>query len=339
MFLALAVTVAYAPANVHAQFTIPGAQSALIISLSPAHPEPNTSVELLLQSPLYDLTQSDIIWTVNGKVVAHDFGLRKLQLQTGDAGSSLDVSVDITADNGIASANIRVSPSSVDLLWEADSYVPPFYKGRALPSAGSSVTLVAVPHLTRSNGSEVAPGDITYTWKKDGEELASASGRGKASVRIAGPLLYGSDVVSVEAISSADELSGSATIRIADIEPELTLYEVHPLYGTLYHNALGPTTFISEVEMSFAAIPYFASVRSPADAGLEYLWKVNDQAIVPEASEPNALTINAEKSSGLALIRLVLTHATNFYLNLDSAWRLTFTKGGIPTGANDPFRQ
>jgi len=289
---------------------------------------------------LYDLAQSDITWTVNGKIFASDIGLRNIKVTTGDSGSSLFIVANVSAQNGIASQSIRISPASVDLLWESDSYVPPFYKGRALPSAGSSVVVVAVPHFVRSDGKIVASNDITYLWKKDGEELTALSGRGKASVRIAGPLLYGSDTISVEAISNVDGLSGSASIRIVDVEPTLSLYEVHPLFGVLYNNALGATTFIPDVEMSFLVVPYFAAVHSPADVGLQYEWRVNDQSVLADTTQPNSLTINAEKSSGIALIRLALTHATNFYMSLDNAWRVTFTKNGGTTSAGiDPFRQ
>lgn len=338
-FFALIVLVLGLATPAYAQFAIPGAETALTISLSPSNPAPRSSVQLTLQSALYDLDTSAITWTVNGKTAAQGIGTKTLNITTGSLGSSLSVLAEVSADNGAASAQTSVSPTSIDLLWESDSYVPPFYRGRALPSAGSSVTLVAIPHFIRDSGSAVPSDQIVYTWKKDGEAIVGASGRGKASARIAGPMLYGNDLVSVEAVSVDGTLSGETSVRIADIEPQLMLYEMHPLFGTLYHRALGAATLIPETEMSFAAVPYFAAVSTPDDSKLAYVWRVNELTVAPDTARPSKLTINAEKSSGIAFVSLALTHATNYYLDLNNAWQITFTKSGSPSGTNDPFRQ
>lgn len=322
---------------VYAQFSIPGSETALTLSFNPPNPGPRSTIVLTLQSPLYDLTQSDISWTVDGKVVSSGIGLYTLSLTTGALGRTQSVSVEVTAQNGVATVNATVSPTSIDILWESDSYTPPFYKGRALPSAGSAVTLVAMPHFMRQNGSSVPSENIIYTWRKDGEVIAGASGLGKASARIVGPLLYGSDLISVEAISQDGSLSGEAAVRIGDVEPALVLYKVHPLFGELFHQPLGATSFIPEVEMTFAAVPYFAAVDTPDDPKLNYEWRVNETSVPADAAHPGVLTINSAKSSGNALLRLALTHATNYFMSLNDAWKITFTRNGEPAGFSDPF--
>ena len=38
-----------------------------------------------------------------------------------------------------------VNAQSVDLLWQGETYVPPFYKGKSLWSDQSRITLFAIP--------------------------------------------------------------------------------------------------------------------------------------------------------------------------------------------------
>ena len=339
LLLSLFAVPAYLPAQAGAQFTIPGAESSISIELRPAHPAPGSSVELTLQSPLYDLEGSDITWSANGKTIGSGPGAVSATVTVGALGSQTDVTVLVDGDRGLFSSEISIIPTSMDLLWESDSFTPPFYKGRALPSAGSGVTLVAIPHFFRQGGAEVPADQVVYTWKKDGEILGSLSGRGKSSARIRGSLLFGNDVISVEATSLDGAFSGEASARIKDVEPDLILYEDHPLFGVLYHRALIGTTFIPETEMSFTASPYFAAITNADDSNLEYAWRVNEADVVPNPLKPSEITINAEKSSGIARVELSLAHATNYFLDVRGRWGITFTKNGASTGIGDVFHQ
>jgi hypothetical protein len=317
---------------VYAQFSVPGAETALSFSLSPRFPAPGQSVQISLQSILYDLDESSIVWSEDGTVIAQGDGLKSVTIQAGGLGSSHVVEADISGSSGSASAQITIAPATLDLLWEADSYTPPFYQGRALPSAGGQVRVAAIPHLIRANGSAVAPADIVFTWKKDGQLLESASGRGRASAVIEGPTLFGSEAITVDAVSSDGALQAETILRLADTKPRLELYEDHPLFGILFGQALGATTFMPDNEMTFAAVPYFAPVQSTADRNLEYDWTVNGQAVVSDSTHADELTINAASSTGLALIALTLNHATNFFFGIDNTWQVT-----LNSRASSPF--
>jgi hypothetical protein len=325
----------------YAQFSIPGAGSAVTISMSPAYPGPNTAVALTVQSALYDVEQGVITWTVNGKIIAQGIGATTARIVTGALGSPSQVQVDVSTDTGDASTAASIMPSSIDLLWEATSYTPPFYKGRALSSSGSQITVVAIPHLILSGGAALSADQITYTWKKDGAVIASASGRGKSSATFDSPMLYGTESIMVTAVSSDGTLSGQATLRIGDTEPQLVLYEDDPLFGIRYHRALTGTTYIPETEMSFTAIPYFSPTFTVADRQLEYTWTVNGNPVSINTVKPNEITIDAAKSSGVASIGLELTHATNYFLDAQGAWNVTFSNAAPNSsgGVLDPFHQ
>ncbi|OGG52962.1 hypothetical protein A3C20_03785 [Candidatus Kaiserbacteria bacterium RIFCSPHIGHO2_02_FULL_55_25] len=333
------VAVVYLPAQAGAQFLIPGAESALSVSFSPQYPAPDSNVTLTLQSSLYDLDSSSVTWTVNGKEATSGDAATPVNVKTGPLGSKTDVRADITGPNGSASATATIIPSSVDLLWESDSYVPPFYSGRALPSAGSRVRLVALTHFVRPGGGEIPADQIVFTWTKDSEVLGDSSGRGKSSITVDGPTLFGTETIVVEAASLDGSIAGQALIRIPDTEPKLTLYENHPLFGVLYHQALGATTFVPKNEMSFTAVPYFASAVSSGDVGLQYEWRVNQSPITTSPTHGNEITVNAASSTGLmALINLSLTHVSNYFLSAAGSWSVTFNKSGGPAGG-DVFHQ
>ncbi|HVU75470.1 MAG TPA: hypothetical protein VHD38_01360 [Candidatus Paceibacterota bacterium] len=306
-----------------AQFTIPGADTALSFSLSPRYPLPNQSVQISLQSFLYDLDASSIIWSEDGKIIAQGDGVKSVTIQAGALGSAHVIEADVNGASGQASAQITIAPASVDLLWEADSYVPPFYKGRALPSAGGTVRIAAIPHLIRSNGTAISPADIVFTWKKDGQLLEDISGRGKASAVVDGPTLFGSEAITVDAVSADGSLQAESILRLSDTKPRINLYENHPLFGILFGQALGSSTFIPDNEMTFAAVPYFAPVTSTSDRNLEYAWTVNGQPVATDSDHAEELTVNAASSTGVALLSLSLTHASNFFFGVDGSWQVT----------------
>lgn len=321
---------------VDAQTGLPNASAALSIDVTPQYPGAGETVELTLSSTLYDLGESVIIWRADDRVIAEGEGLTSVSVTAGERGVSTTIRAEIAG--GIAASSVTITPTVVELLWEADSYTPPLYKGRALPSAGTSVRLLAVPRFTRAGGAAIPASEIVFTWKRNGGTLASASGRGRSSALLDAPYLFGADTISVEAVTRDGTIAGQASVRIPSIEPLLTLYEEHPVFGRQYYKALGPSTFVAESEMSFSAVPYFAEARSVRDPGLVYEWRVNQASVAADAKDPHMITIDASRSSGIARIDLSLFHSTNLFLSADGSWGLTFTRaGGTTAGGVDPF--
>lgn len=321
-----------------AQLTIPGAESAVVISITPANPRPGETVTLRALSSLYDLSNSDIVWRVDGAIVAEGAGEVETKITVGKIGTAINVQVSIFSEDVAASGSARIVPARIDLLWEADSYVPVFYKGRALPSVGTSIKVLAIPHLLRADGTSIPSNQITYTWRKNGTVLGSLSGRGKSSITTAAPFLFDSDTISVEAMAADKSVSATEFVRINTVEPRLRLYQNHPLFGRLQHQALLATTFIPEDEMTFEAIPYFANVKSLRDKSLSYDWEVNRTPVVIDPDAPQSITINANSSTGVALIELGVQHNSNLLFNAQGSWEVNFRGAGVGSGGSDPFR-
>ncbi len=311
-----------APAQAQ-EIDIPGSATALAISMSPQNPAPQSQVRLTLTSPIYDLKSSTITWRVAGTVLAQGVGVTTADVTTAGVGQSTSVSVSVSSSQGESSASVTIIPSRVSLLWEAQSYTSPFYKGRALPAAGGTIKILALAQLS-AGGGVFAPDTLTYTWRRNDTVLGSISGRGKSAITIPAPMLFGTDIISVVVSAPNGAATGEASLQLQDEQTDLMLYLDHPLFGTLFHRALGNSTDITEVEMTFAAYPLFAPVSRALDSKLSYAWRVNQAGVAADKTAANELTINAANSSGSAFVELSVTHATNFFFDASGAWKLAF---------------
>ena len=327
---------ALSSAYAHAQLDSYVSKTALTLSMSPEHPAPGELTRVEVLSSLFDLAASSMLWYVNGKVVAEGPGISSQNIAAGSAGKETSVRV-IVSQEGVGSASVEASvrPVEMDLLWESDSYVPAFYRGRALPSEGASIRFQAVPRFFDSAGHLMPTSEIIFTWKKNGSVLQSVSGRGRAAAIIQGPVLFGFDTFSVEAKTVDGSLSSSASASISSTEPLVELYENNPLLGLMYHQALTGDIALAATEASFFAIPYFAPIQQVN--GLQYAWKVNGTPITNNPQRANELTINATGSDGKLLLELALTHATNYFLSSGGSWNILLGgKVGAAAGPN-PF--
>lgn len=295
--------------------------TVLFLSVAPQYPKPNEAVFITLQSPLLDLSERSIRWTSGGEVVLEGEGESTLRIQAPASGGSVTVTAAVQDYDDRAS--ISISPASVDLMWESDSYAPGLYRGRHAPSAGSRIRLQAVPHLVR-NGAELSHSQLTYTWRRNGNVMTKESGRGKTSISLPISSFAESDEISVSVINTEKTLSAEGRAIIASAEPVVRLYIDHPLYGILYHRALPETMQVSDTEMSFAAIPYFVTAQHPNESNFSYVWRVNRQDIEPNKDRPNTLTINAGPAGGEAALELSLSHKQNFLFDGRGAWTINF---------------
>lgn len=306
------------------QLSIPGMENALSISLTPEHPGPNTQVRMKLTSPLYDLADSAITWRAGDALIAKGDGVTEATFTTGKEAEGTLIKVSVSSPQGEGFVSAAIVPATVDLLWEADSLIPPFYRGKALPAAGGSVRIVAMPHLY-AGSTELAPESLTYQWKRNGTVLGSLSGKGKRSITIDAPMLYGTDRISVVASSLDGSVAGEASVQLRDADTDLALYLDHPLYGILFHQAIGASAFISDTEMTFAAYPIFGPAKRERDPQLVYEWTVNQSPLKTDEKVPNEITINAANSSGIAIIHLAVSHLKNYFFGAENSWQATFT--------------
>ena len=153
------------------------------------------------------------------------------------------------------------SPNTVDIIIEADTYVPAFYKGRAEPTPGSTVRAIALP-----NGS-LGAASYTYRWELNGQYLGDGS-----SVSFTVP--YGREfLLRVDVFSSSGTRIGTGEEYVPISEPIIHFYQTNILRGMSFTTV--PINHIMvEEEMSVRAEPYFVTTPfSSRDYVLS--WSVN----------------------------------------------------------------
>jgi hypothetical protein len=300
-------------------------EPTLLLSASPLYPKPGETVFVSVESANTDLRDHIVTWKSGGTVLDEGEGLTTIKVSAPASGETLRISV--TLSGSAETGSVIVAPASVDLMWEADSYAPGLYRGRKLASPGSTITLQALPHLFKG-GSEIAANQLTYTWRKNGGIISSASGKGKSSLSFVFDTFSESETITVNVANADKTVVAEGKAEIVPVEPTVQLYFEHPLYGTLYHDAIEESVAIGDLEMSFAAISYHVHASGPTDPKFSYVWRVNTQDVEENAERPNVLTINAGPTGAQALIELSLTHKDNYLFDGRGGWTVSFGSFG-----------
>jgi hypothetical protein len=324
------------PIFAHAQISLTGLERPLDVSMSPQYPAAGEEIRLSVSSYGIDLERSAIVWFADGKEIARN--TKETTVTAGKLGSTINVTVVAEEPGGlIGSGSARIRPTEVDLIWNSDSYAPPYFKGRRFTGSGARVHAEAIARFVRADGSSVAAENIVYSWYRGATRLAT--GRGRTSVVFPGPSLFTTDDLSVIAQSVDGQYIGRASARISGVDPTVELYENHPLFGVLYHRALTGTVVTSEKEQRVSAVPYSARVATPEDPALTYDWTVSGLRVKPDPEEPQTLSIASNGYSGPLRIELDLTSTSDLFMKARGSWELTFSESSLFStgGPDDPF--
>lgn len=332
MIRTLLLGLIFMPIVAHAQL-LTGLERNLDLALAPEYPGAGETVSLKVGGFSLDLDRSTITWYANGTQIAKGDGLRTASVQAGALGTETVIEVVAEGDGIVGSARARIRPAEVDLLWQPDSYVPPFFKGHASAGTNARIRTQAIARFKLPSGAHMADKDIIYSWYKNDSLIGS--GRGLTSVTLAGPSLFGTDTVAVVAESLDRTYRGRASARINGVDPSVELYENHPLFGILYHRALIGSVATLENEQKVTAVPYFAHIARSNDASLSYGWKVNGEEIPADPDRPDTLTITSSGYVGPAGITLSLTSATDWFLRATGSWEIVFSEAA--SIFSDPF--
>ncbi len=249
-------------------------QGGLSMSMSPQYPAPNEAVSFTLQDFQDDLNTAMIVWTVGGTVVSKGEGNSSFQITAGAAGSSETVGVSVTTSSGITlTKTITIKPAGVDLLWQAHSYVPPFYQGKALFPLQGTVTVTAMPTFALTN-----PQNAIYAWKLGCEALPDLSGLGKNVITLTGSILLRPIDLTVTVKSQNGSVGAQGSLSLTGINPAITFYQENSLYGILYNKAVGQNLSLTG-QVGLDAEPYFFDTTAPYTSNTTFQWNMNGQNI------------------------------------------------------------
>ncbi len=277
--------------------------------VSPETPGPNTQVTIEAQGVGTFLGDSAITWTVGGKVVLQGVGERVLTFTTGNIGTQTRIHVQIVSKTqGTLTQDWVFIPSTITLIWEADTSVPPLYRGKALYSGGSNLKVVAIPSFV-VNGKALSASSLSYQWILDDSPLPQQSGLGKNSLSFTGNQLQPQENVEVNVYYGASKV-GYGQVSIPAVTSTILLYDKDPLRGLLLDSALPDTISMIAKEFTIQAAAYNFANSSLRSGAATYAWTLNGEDTTgPNASKGMLTLRQAGSGSGSATIGVTIQNS------------------------------
>lgn len=305
-----------------------GIEEQLSIDLFPKIPKPDEEFSIILESFSTDLDKARISWYVDGELAGSQVGGHTVTLRAPSANESSLITVVIEKIDGAPLVReVTVAPANVDILFEASTYTPPFYKGRSLFTNESQARFVAQPSFVDGNGRSISPQNLVYTWRKDGRVVKNASGYGKNVFEVQGQLIQRPLLIEVEVedLNSSRKAYDLITVSVSD--PFVALYKKDPLQGIQFERNITNTMYLGRDEIEFIAVPYFFSADRLSDKHLEYSWSINGKKITNVPSQKsNMIFRNTTGEEGYSNVSVSAKHTENILQHDFHDVRLDFSK-------------
>ncbi len=296
------------------------------VELIPENPNPNQVVNVNITSFTTDLNAAKISWRLNGTEKQSGTGLKTFSFSVGDIGTLTTLAViAVTNDGKTIQKTVEIRPSTVDLVWQSESFTPPFYKGKALFIAQNKITFVATPHI--NNGSaEISPKNLIYTWKLNNQVVDDASGYGKTSYTLIGSIIPRPLDVTVGVSSPSGGVSGLGHIVVEPGNPNIIFYNKDPLYGIQFQKALNENVSLDSQEISVIAIPFYFGILSLPTAYMDFKWAINGTP-VDNNNTSNIETFRQKVGTvGVSNISVKITNTEKILQYVSGNFNLEFNK-------------
>ena len=299
--------------------------SSVSLNMSPSNPNPNENVALSLSSNSVDLDNSTIYWYVDGVMRKEGTGEKVLNTQTGGSGKITSIRTTITTPDGTnIEKTLSINPTQVDLIVEASSYVPPFYKGTAYFVSQGSAKIIAIPNIIE-NGQKVGTNNLNFKWTKNGIVLGDSSGMGKNTLTVSGSVPIDDIQIELEVSDmSGNSLADQSTI-IAPSDPKIIFYENSPLYGMLFNNAINRNYLLgNREELNVVAEPFFFDLKGATGDDSTYSWLVNGNSVNTTGKKNELLLKQTGGIKGVASISLQVENIARIFQYAGNDFNVTF---------------
>lgn len=271
------------------------------INATPEAPRPGEDVLLSLRSFQFDAKSAEITWFSNGKRIAGGRGVTEASIRAGSGSSPLEIRATVSTSDGRRGERIRyISSSDISFYWWTDTYVPSWYRGKALPSPGATILIQARPNVPASIAES-----LTYTWLVSGEVIREASGKNKTVFPYTLPDNgRRPDEIKVIVQNAQQTISQEATFIIPASKYQINLYEIKPLEGADTARTVESMRKSAGGAFDLIAEPYF--IPRSRLRNLNYHWNLDGAEISNKTiREPWLLTVtSAKESAGLHRIEL-----------------------------------
>ena len=292
--------------------------SGVSLEVSPQYPQPGEVVTVRLNDYTLQGNATGITWLVDGVAEPTVANQRSVQLAASDIGQTTTVTAQLTTSaGGVVSANTTIAPSSVVLIVEPQTTAPNWYQGRALPSVGSQVRVVAIPQ-TRD---ELAPEAYTYTWRLNNEVISGGAVQGQYQNVLTMPFGRSANL-DVIVSNRAGTVVAQRSVVIPNQEPEVYFYELNPLRG-MGRLALGDTVPLVGSEMTMRAEVFHMST-GVSESNMLYEWKVNGRTTENPSRDPQTITVQNGGGTGSFSVAFAMRSLQNLLQGAERTFNLVF---------------
>lgn len=305
----------------------PQIKEQLVTEVSPEVPKPGD--EVTITAELYgDININTILltWKINGRTELSGIGKKEFTFTMPEAGKLTTVTLEANPRNApIITKTFNFAPVDVDILWQANTYTPPFYKGKALFTPESNVTFIALPNIIVNN-KKVDSTETVYTWSVNRTVDGPNSGFGKSSYNYTGSILLRPVIIEVEAYAAANTaFKGKNMFQLKHVFPQALIYEDHPLYGILFNKALVNQYTPKGDEVELSAVPYFFSTQG-RNTSTSFKWNLNNSPLVLPDFQNSAIFRRKDNKKGSAVISLTIGNPEKILQKAVTGFNLIFNE-------------
>ncbi|MDP3769426.1 MAG: hypothetical protein U1A25_02570 [Candidatus Sungbacteria bacterium] len=261
---------------------------------TPASPSPGETLSIQAQTPTFDKNASQFIWTVDGKSRPDlsGFGKNTFNLLAGDLGSVIRVSVEVIPPG---QASIRATQtiyvSDLTLTWTTGTYIPKWYKGKALPVANSDLRIAAIPTII-IDGVTIPANKLIFTWNMNGKRATQGVGSQVFEYK-APERSFNTQLIRLVVEDVNKKILKEARIAISNREPRAAIYQVFPLGGIEFRRATAAFSPVSTGSLDLQIEPFFFNVTSRKY--LAYDWSAEGKQATGVAENPFFLTLDIQE--------------------------------------------
>jgi hypothetical protein len=291
----------------------------ITLEINPQYPKENEEVRASLSTFTTDLNNAKISWKLDGQMALEGVGKTNFSFNVGISGSQTSLEVKIETLNGsVVNKQIYLSPSSVDMLWEApDAYVPPFYKGKAMVSTEGTVKVVSIPSNKSLTG-------FNYKWKQDGKNKPTSSGYEKNYYLYKNNYLEKNNTIEVTVSNLLGNENGTGKVTITPSTPKIIFYEKNLSFGTKWEKVLDSGFVVNPSGAIIVAEPYFFSIKDLDSSNYSFKWFLNgEQTTTPNPK--NSLAIKPESGkSGSSIIKIIIDNIPTLFQSAEKELNVNF---------------
>lgn len=277
----------------HAQFL----PKAVSLSATPSSPSPGDTVTIEAATPIFDKNSAVFSWIINGKPRPDISGMGKniISLSAGKLGTALQVTVTVIRETGQGGqATIAIPIADLALTWFAETHVPKWYKGKALPIENSIISVIAIPSIV-IGGARIQPKNLIYKWSLD-DEINALTGVGQDVFRIK-TSLFPKETYHVNLVieDTGKRVRKEENIFLTTFSPRAVVYPYSPLGGIEPRHGVGYIFIKNSGLIDFIAEVFNLPISSPRD--LQYNWKVKNAGVVGSPENQQLLTLDTESET------------------------------------------